>query len=244
MCLCSTGRYLLRSPLHPGLLGLGPLSVHRHSAAHHCCVYCDRFAFKGLGPTSDPYRSMCVDSSGADSVDACVCVGGMAAVIYTDSLQTVIMVGGALALMFICMLDTSERIYNVSTLSGFKIVLLLLFNPDFDPVHVCLCPAFSKIGWYEGLVDQYMSATPSVTVANTTCHLPRNDSFHMFRDPVSGDLPWPGMVFGLTILATWVWCTDQVRLSICRTLCTASQSMCHSLSVRHVNQVDTHTYLA
>ncbi|CAF93455.1 unnamed protein product, partial [Tetraodon nigroviridis] len=97
--------------------------------------------------------------------------GGIAAVIYTDSLQTIIMVGGALALMFI---------------------------------------SFAKVGWYEGLVEQYMSATPSVAVANTTCHLPRNDSFHMFRDAVSGDLPWPGMVFGLTILATWVWCTDQV----------------------------------
>uniref|UniRef100_H3CHT6 Solute carrier family 5 member 9 n=1 Tax=Tetraodon nigroviridis TaxID=99883 RepID=H3CHT6_TETNG len=96
--------------------------------------------------------------------------GGIAAVIYTDSLQTIIMVGGALALMFI---------------------------------------SFAKVGWYEGLVEQYMSATPSVAVANTTCHLPRNDSFHMFRDAVSGDLPWPGMVFGLTILATWVWCTDQ-----------------------------------
>uniref|UniRef100_A0A3Q0QXM2 Solute carrier family 5 member 9 n=1 Tax=Amphilophus citrinellus TaxID=61819 RepID=A0A3Q0QXM2_AMPCI len=97
--------------------------------------------------------------------------GGLAAVIYTDALQTVIMVGGAFALMFI---------------------------------------AFSKVGWYEGLVDRYMSSVPSVTVANTTCHLPRNDAFHMFRDPISGDLPWPGLLFGLTVLATWVWCTDQV----------------------------------
>ncbi|XP_018535657.1 sodium/glucose cotransporter 4-like isoform X2 [Lates calcarifer] len=70
--------------------------------------------------------------------------------------------------------------------------------------------AFSKVGWYEGLVNRYMSAVPSVTVANTTCHLPRSDAFRMFRDPVSGDLPWPGLVFGLTVLATWVWCTDQV----------------------------------
>uniref|UniRef100_A0A4W6CYH4 Solute carrier family 5 member 9 n=1 Tax=Lates calcarifer TaxID=8187 RepID=A0A4W6CYH4_LATCA len=97
--------------------------------------------------------------------------GGLAAVIYTDALQTLIMVGGAFALMFI---------------------------------------AFSKVGWYEGLVNRYMSAVPSVTVANTTCHLPRSDAFRMFRDPVSGDLPWPGLVFGLTVLATWVWCTDQV----------------------------------
>lgn len=85
-------------------------------------------------------------------------------------------------------------------------------------MHLCISvfvdfPAFAKVGWYEGLVEQYMSAVPSVTVPNTTCHLPRSDSFHMFRDPLSGDLPWPGMVFGLTVLATWVWCTDQVTFS-------------------------------
>ncbi|KAM7012993.1 sodium/glucose cotransporter 4 [Tautogolabrus adspersus] len=97
--------------------------------------------------------------------------GGLAAVIYTDALQTVIMVGGAFALMFI---------------------------------------AFSRVDWYEGLVDRYMSAVPSVIVANTTCHQPRSDAFRLFRDPISGDLPWPGLVFGLTVLATWVWCTDQV----------------------------------
>ncbi|KAI3368099.1 hypothetical protein L3Q82_007802 [Scortum barcoo] len=97
--------------------------------------------------------------------------GGLAAVIYTDALQTLIIVGGAFALMLI---------------------------------------AFSKVGWYEGLEDRYMSAVPSVSVANTTCHLPRSDAFHLFRNPVSGDLPWPGLVFGLTVLATWVWCMDQV----------------------------------
>ncbi|CAN9506022.1 unnamed protein product [Ophioblennius macclurei] len=97
--------------------------------------------------------------------------GGLAAVMYTDALQTVIMVGGAFALMFM---------------------------------------AFSQVGWYDGLLQRYMLAVPSVTVPNTTCHLPRPDAFHMFRDPVSGDLPWPGLVFGLTVLATWVWCMDQV----------------------------------
>ncbi|XP_069837676.1 sodium/glucose cotransporter 4-like [Dendropsophus ebraccatus] len=97
--------------------------------------------------------------------------GGLAAVIYTDTLQTVIMVVGAFILMFM---------------------------------------AFAEIGWYPGLVEKYMQAIPNVTVPNTTCHLPRADAFHMFRDPITGDLPWPGLIFGLTILATWVWCTDQV----------------------------------
>ncbi|XP_057211791.1 sodium/glucose cotransporter 4 isoform X10 [Triplophysa rosa] len=97
--------------------------------------------------------------------------GGLTAVIYTDALQTVIMVVGAFVLMFI---------------------------------------AFDKVGWYEGLLDQYEKAIPAITVPNTTCHLPRADAFHIFRDPLTGDLPWPGLIFGLTVLAMWVWCTDQV----------------------------------
>ncbi|XP_066479358.1 sodium/glucose cotransporter 4 [Tiliqua scincoides] len=97
--------------------------------------------------------------------------GGLTAVMYTDALQTVIMVVGALSLMFI---------------------------------------GFEKVGWYEGLQEKYSSAVPSVIVPNTTCHLPRPDAFHMLRDPVTGDLPWPGLMFGLSVLALWCWCTDQV----------------------------------
>ncbi|XP_012666920.1 sodium/glucose cotransporter 4 isoform X1 [Otolemur garnettii] len=97
--------------------------------------------------------------------------GGLTAVIYTDALQTVIMVGGALVLMFL---------------------------------------GFQEVGWYPGLEQRYKQAIPNATVPNTTCHLPRPDAFHMLRDPVSGDIPWPGLIFGLTVLATWCWCTDQV----------------------------------
>ncbi|KAG8436935.1 hypothetical protein GDO86_007859 [Hymenochirus boettgeri] len=97
--------------------------------------------------------------------------GGLKAVIYTDTLQTVIMVVGSFVLMFI---------------------------------------SFEKIGWYPGLEEKYMEAIPKITVPNTTCHLPRSDSFHMLRHPITGDLPWPGLMFGLTVVAMWVWCSDQV----------------------------------
>ncbi|NWI83233.1 SC5A9 protein, partial [Dryoscopus gambensis] len=97
--------------------------------------------------------------------------GGLTAVIYTDALQTLIMVLGALVLMFI---------------------------------------GFEKVGWYEGLQEKYSTAIPKITVPNTTCHLPRADAFHLFRDPITGDIPWPGLIFGLSVLALWCWCTDQV----------------------------------
>ncbi|XP_009886835.1 PREDICTED: sodium/glucose cotransporter 5 [Charadrius vociferus] len=97
--------------------------------------------------------------------------GGLAAVIYTDALQTLIMVLGAILLAV---------------------------------------KAFNEIGGYPNLEEAYLKAVPSKIVPNTTCHLPRADAMHLFRDPVSGDLPWTGMTFGLSIMATWYWCTDQV----------------------------------
>ncbi|NWW52052.1 SC5AA protein, partial [Pedionomus torquatus] len=97
--------------------------------------------------------------------------GGLVAVIYTDALQTLIMVLGAIMLAV---------------------------------------KAFNEIGGYPNLQEAYLKAVPSKIVPNTTCHLPRADAMHLFRDPVSGDLPWTGMTFGLSIMATWYWCTDQV----------------------------------
>uniref|UniRef100_A0A8C3MY36 Uncharacterized protein n=1 Tax=Geospiza parvula TaxID=87175 RepID=A0A8C3MY36_GEOPR len=65
---------------------------------------------------------------------------------------------------------------------------------------------------YSGLKEKYSTAIPKITVPNTDCHLPRADAFHLFRDPITGDLPWPGLVFGLTVVALWCWCTDQVMV--------------------------------
>ncbi|XP_054896237.1 sodium/glucose cotransporter 1-like [Poeciliopsis prolifica] len=103
--------------------------------------------------------------------------GGLAAVIYTDTLQTIIMVIGSFILM------------------GF---------------------AFNKVGGYENFESSYMTAVPkNISNISAECYEPRSDAFHIFRDPITGDLPWPGLVFGLTIQATWYWCTDQVIVQRC-----------------------------
>ncbi|KAL6067818.1 hypothetical protein STEG23_026939, partial [Scotinomys teguina] len=97
--------------------------------------------------------------------------GGLAAVIYTDALQTGIMLVGAFTLM------------------GYS---------------------FAAVGGMEGLKDQYFSALASNRSENSSCGLPREDAFHIFRDPVTSDLPWPGILFGMSIPSLWYWCTDQV----------------------------------
>ena len=35
---------------------------------------------------------------------------------------------------------------------------------------------------------------------------------HLFRDPVTGDLPWPGLL-GVMINSLWYWCADQVQFN-------------------------------
>ncbi|KAM6424187.1 sodium/myo-inositol cotransporter 2 isoform 1-T2 [Liasis olivaceus] len=111
--------------------------------------------------------------------------GGLAAVIYTDTLQTVIMLAGALTLM------------------GFS---------------------FAKVGGLEDLKNRYFKAIASGHNGNTSCGLPREDAFHIFRDPVTSDFPWPGILVGMTIPSLWYWCTDQVIVQ--RSL--AAKSLSHA----------------
>ncbi|XP_066272494.1 sodium/myo-inositol cotransporter 2-like isoform X2 [Branchiostoma lanceolatum] len=114
--------------------------------------------------------------------------GGLAAVIYTDTAQTVI--------LFI----------------GCSILMIL---------------AFVEIGGFTSFVDKYMTSIPDYTVQhypNYTCGIPRADSFHLLRDPVNSDFPWPGTVLGMTINSIWYWCADQVIIQ----RCLAAKNMCHA----------------
>ncbi|XP_076472931.1 sodium/glucose cotransporter 4-like [Babylonia areolata] len=105
--------------------------------------------------------------------------GGLTAVIWTDFIQTVIMVVGAFVLMIM---------------------------------------SFIKVGGYEMLRKKYFEAYPNTTLVNwdngsypyTKCGIPPENSWNLIRSPEDGDLPWPGVMFGLTISSVWYWCSDQV----------------------------------
>lgn len=126
--------------------------------------------------------------------------GGLAAVIYTDTLQTLVMIIGAIILTITGLLFGHFK-KNLHLFSGFY--SLRLYFPS---------TAFNKIGGFGNLEHVYSVAVPSKIIPNSTCHLPRQDAMHLFRDAITGDLPWPGMTLGLTILAMWYWCSDQVHL--------------------------------
>ncbi|KAF4085823.1 hypothetical protein AMELA_G00099460 [Ameiurus melas] len=118
--------------------------------------------------------------------------GGLAALMYTDTVQTFVIIAGAFVLM------------------GFS---------------------FYEVGGYSALLDKYSSALPSIRLSpdlqylniSPNCYTPREDAFHLLRDPVNGDLPWPGVLFGIAIVGGWYWCTDQVIVQ----RCLAARSLTH-----------------
>ncbi|XP_040829825.1 sodium/myo-inositol cotransporter 2 isoform X4 [Ochotona curzoniae] len=69
---------------------------------------------------------------------------------------------------------------------------------------------FAEVGGLEGLREKYFQALPSNRSENSSCGLPRQDAFHLFRHPLTSDLPWPGILFGMSVPSLWYWCTDQV----------------------------------
>ncbi|XP_070780069.1 sodium/myo-inositol cotransporter 2 [Enoplosus armatus] len=70
--------------------------------------------------------------------------------------------------------------------------------------------SFAEVGGWDALMEGYADAIPSIRVPNSTCGIPRDDAFHIFRDPVNSDLPWPGVIIGMSIPSMWYWCSDQV----------------------------------
>ncbi|XP_045592204.1 sodium/mannose cotransporter SLC5A10 [Procambarus clarkii] len=105
----------------------------------------------------------------------CTMLGGLAAVIYTDTLQFFIMIGGSLYLMI---------------------------------------KAFQAVGGYTELQTKYLEAIPEKLIDNSTCGLPRIDSWRMLRDadPTVSDMPWPAFLLGQMPVSIWYWCADQMMV--------------------------------
>ncbi|CAM5076559.1 unnamed protein product [Natator depressus] len=106
--------------------------------------------------------------------------GGLVAVIYTDTLQALLMIIGALTLMIISMKEVGgfeevKRRYMLATPNITSILLTYnLSNTNFCHVH------------------------------------PKPDALKMLREPTDEDIPWPGFLFGQTPASVWYWCADQV----------------------------------
>ncbi|XP_034042798.1 sodium/myo-inositol cotransporter [Thalassophryne amazonica] len=106
--------------------------------------------------------------------------GGLMAVLYTDALQAVLMIGGALTL-------TTISLVKVGGLEGVR------------TKYMQAIPNVSAI-----------VASGNFSYSNSCSIEPKPDSLRMLRGPLDEDIPWPGFLFGQTPASIWYWCADQV----------------------------------
>ncbi|XP_077016538.1 solute carrier family 5 member 4-like isoform X2 [Tamandua tetradactyla] len=122
--------------------------------------------------------------------------------------------------LFICVaLRISSDIFSgavfIKTALGLDLYLAVFILLAITAIYTIT--AFAEVGGYKSFTEKYMKAIPSVVEGDNLTISPRGytpqaDSFHIFRDAVTGDIPWPGTIFGMTIVAVWYWCTDQVTV--------------------------------
>ena len=78
---------------------------------------------------------------------------------------------------------------------------------------------FIAVGGFEAAMFKFMSAIPNTTILHRmvgddssrfSCGIPPDNSLHFIRAADDDNLPWPGVLFGLSVISIWYWCTDQV----------------------------------
>ncbi|KAF7643705.1 hypothetical protein LDENG_00235040, partial [Lucifuga dentata] len=106
--------------------------------------------------------------------------GGLVAVLYTDALQAVLMIGGALTLTIISLI-------KVGGLEGVR------------TKYMQAVPNVTAI-----------MASGNFTYAPSCRIEPKPNSLRMLRGPLDEDIPWPGFILGQTPASIWYWCADQV----------------------------------
>lgn len=106
--------------------------------------------------------------------------GGLAAVIYTDTLQAFLMISGALCLMAISLVKVG----------------------GLESLHTKYMNAIPNI--------TAIVLKSNITYSNSCHVDPKPDSFKILRGPLDKELPWPAFLLGQTPASIWYWCADQV----------------------------------
>ncbi|GFU52894.1 hypothetical protein NPIL_363712 [Nephila pilipes] len=75
--------------------------------------------------------------------------------------------------------------------------------------------SIAKVGGYSELVQNFKDIIVNDSYVgynskNESCSAVPENYMNLLRAPYDSELPWTGMVFGLTINAIWYWCSDQV----------------------------------
>lgn len=119
----------------------------------------------------------------------CTVSGGLASVMYTDTIQAIIMIFGG----FVLMILSYQEVGGIGN----------LFRRYLDAMPT------------ENIDEQYGNMTnllSNQTSLTGTCGKPTMKSFQMLRSISDSDMPWLGFFLGQTPNTIWYWCSDQMMV--------------------------------
>ncbi len=124
----------------------------------------------------------------------CTIAGGLAAVIYTETLQTLIMIVGSFILM----------IFSFHEIGGYENLYVKYMQS------------------VPSNFNQLIQLNTTDSLKYLQCSMPNKNSFQMLRSIDDKDMPWLGFLLGKTPSSIWYWCSDQMMVQ--RTLAAKSLS--------------------
>ncbi|CAF0908267.1 unnamed protein product [Adineta steineri] len=119
----------------------------------------------------------------------CTVSGGLASVMYTDTLQAVIMILGG----FVLMVLSYKEIGGIS---------------EFHRRYINAMPSVV----IDDQVGNMTSVWSNQTSVLNTCGKPTDKSFQLLRGISDPDMPWLGFLLGHTPNTIWYWCSDQMMV--------------------------------
>ena len=132
--------------------------------------------------------------------------------IYVEALQTVVMVIGATILAVTAFTEINGEDQNGNHEGGWDSLWAkyeCAYAQDFKNSSETITGRVLLILFTSTILGWFRKGDRRVPRKGAQCGGIRDDYDSIFRDPVDSDLPWPGMIFGLTVISTWYWCTDQ-----------------------------------
>ncbi|TNN15985.1 Sodium/myo-inositol cotransporter [Schistosoma japonicum] len=145
--------------------------------------------------------------------------GGLAAVLYTDTLQFFVMIIGALVLAIISYISVGG-FNGVLSSYGQAIAHMNISSNNDSGILISLANVLNTTN-YTSLTQ--LASSPEVS-SSLRCSLPSPNAFILLRGISDPDMPWLGFLLGQTPASIWYWCADQMMVQ--RVL--AAKSLSHA----------------
>ncbi len=150
-------------------------------------------------------------------------LGGLRAVLYTEAIQTIVLLGGAVCVLF-------YGLYMIGGWTELKKIcqdaprIVVVKQMETEMVGGVEKPKLDWRGKEIEKLDEYGKTIP-VFDENNRLELRESeeklDHFNLWKPLSHKDFPWFGLLFGAPIVGMWYWCTDQYIVQ--RTLAAKNQ---------------------